>query len=316
MTGPAQDVLIVGLGAIARVHLQVLEQIPQASVVAGVDNARSSLEFRGHPVPVYPDPAQAAGHHDPDVVVIATPTPTHAAACDQVADAFPRARILVEKPAADSLDGARHIITGIGARQPVDIAYHMSFSPEVDWGLYTATAKAAELGRPVAIRASFTDPYSDQLASAGAKYGTSWIDSGINALSIMNRLTHMHDRTSLRTVGPESWSAFEARITCGPADGQFEALILTSWHVTDPAKTTTIGYESGAELVMDHTAVAGYLIQDNQITDLFGTDRTQARQQRHYRALYQSWLIDGHPIAPPQTHLHLHNLLLEPATAT
>jgi predicted dehydrogenase len=313
MTGPAHDVLIVGLGAISRTHIRVLEQIPAASVVAGVDTAVSALQFRGRPVPVYPEPAQAARHHHPDVVVIATPTPTHAAVCDQAAAAFPAARILVEKPAAGTIAGARHILADIGARQRVDIAYHMSYSPEVGWGLNTATARAGELGRPIAIRASFTDPYSGEADSAAARYGSSWIDSGINALSIVNRFTQLRDRVSLRARGPQAWSAFEARINCGADAEVFEALILTSWHVTDPAKATTISYSSGAELVMDHTAVAGYLIQDNQVTEFFGSDRSVSRQERHYRALYQSWLVSGQPIAPAQIHLHLHDLLLRPA---
>jgi len=312
MTAPVHEIVIVGLGAIARVHAKVLEQIPGASLVAGVDIAPASPQFRGQPVPVYPDPAQAATHHRADAVIIATPTPTHAAVCDQVAAAYPTARILVEKPAASTLAGARHIITGIGSRQPVDIAYHMSFSPEVDWGLRTVTGREAELGSPAAIRACFTDAYSDQ-PEAAARFGSSWIDSGINALSVLNRLTQLNDRVSLRSLGPDSWSAFEARIACGSTGGLHEALIVTSWHVTDPAKATTIGYESGATLVMDHTAVAGYLIQDGQLTEFSGSDRTLSRQERHYRALYQSWLVNGRPIAPAETHLHLHELLLRPA---
>ena len=64
---------------------------------------------------------------------------------------------------------------------------------------------------------------------------------------------------------------------------------------------------------MDHTAVAGYLRQDRQISDLFGSDRSVSRQERHYRALYQWWLVDGRQITSPQTHLLLHDLLLQPA---
>jgi len=311
MTGPSHQVLIVGLGAISGAHLHALEQIPGAEVVAGVDSASRSAEFRGHPVPVYSHAGQAAGHHNPDVVVVATPASTHAAVCDQVAGAFPAARILVEKPAADTLEGARHIITGLGARQPVDVAYHMSFSPEVDWGLTITQANARELGRPARIWARFTDPYSDQ-PDAAARYGTSWIDSGINALSIVNRFTRLSDRTSLRQLEPEPLSTFEARISCGTPDHRFEALILTTWHVTDPAKTTTISYKSGASLIMDHVAVAAYLIRDDQISGHFGTDRSVPRQHRHYSALYQSWLVNGTPIASPATHMQLHDLLLKP----
>jgi hypothetical protein len=55
---------------------------------------------------------------------------------------------------------------------------------------------------------------------------------------------------------------------------------LTSWHVTDPAKTTRIRYRSGAELVMDHTAVAAYLVADGHITDAFGANASIPRRER------------------------------------
>jgi predicted dehydrogenase len=145
-------ILIAGLGEVARTHLRTLEQTPGADVVAGVDVAAvPPVSFHGHPVPAYPTPREASAHHDPDVVVVATPTPTHAAVCDLVAACFPAARILVEKPAADALPGARHVLDDIGARQPVDVAYHMAFSPEVTWGLRAAQASTTQLGVPVAV---------------------------------------------------------------------------------------------------------------------------------------------------------------------
>ncbi|HVB43027.1 MAG TPA: Gfo/Idh/MocA family oxidoreductase [Streptosporangiaceae bacterium] len=315
MTAPAHQVIVVGLGEIARTHLAVLEQIPDADVVAGIDIAsRPGLTFRGRPVPVYATPARAARDHQPGIVVIATPTPTHAAVCDDVAAAFPAARILVEKPADATLAGARHVIASVGARHSIDIAYHMSFSPEVEWGLEVTRARAGQLGNPVAITASFTDPYCDRAESARARYGSSWIDSGINALSIVHRFVTLTGRISLRGIGDPSWSAYEGRFACRTAGGgPADALIVTSWHVTEAAKTTTIAYDSGAELVLDHTAVAAYLIAGRQVEALFGAGASVPRRERHYRALYRSWLTDGKPIATPQVHLLLHDLLLQPA---
>ena len=186
MPAAGHSILIAGLGEVARTHLKALEQTPGADVVAGVDTAAvPPVSFRGHPVPVYPTPRKASDHHDPDVVVIATPTPTHAAVCDQIAACFPAARILVEKPAADTLPGARHVLADIGARQPVDVAYHMAFSPEVTWAARTAQASYARLGVPVAAQAWFTDPYTGQFDTATLRLGDSWIDSGINALSVL-----------------------------------------------------------------------------------------------------------------------------------
>lgn len=316
MTASLHEVLIVGLGAAAGTHLKVLEQTPGADVVAGIDTApKPGLTFRGHPVPVYKTPREAGGH-DPGVVVIATPTHTHAAVCAEIADCFPAARILVEKPAADNLPDARRVLQDIGSRQAVEVAYHMSFSPEVTWGMQVTQARAADLGVPVAAEASFADPYQDEFEAARSSLGNSWIDSGINALSVLSRFAEPASRRSLRRLGELAESVFEAHVAFLAGGSELDALILTSWHVTDPAKTTRIRYISGAELVMDHTAVAGYLMQDKRIAAVFGSDRTIPRQERHYLALYKWWLTDGKRIIPAETSLRLHELLLQPLTDT
>jgi len=313
MTAHRHEVLIVGLGEVAQTHLKVLERTPGAEVVAGVDIApKPELTFHGHPVPVYKRPRDARDRHNPDVVVIATPTPAHAAACAEVAGCFPAARILVEKPAASNLPDARHVLEDIGRRQPVDVAYHMSFSPEVTWGLQVTQDNGARLGVPVAIEASFADPYQDDVETARASLGNSWIDSGINSLSILSRFAEPASRSSLRRIGDASRSVFEAHITCLAGGQELDALILTSWHVTDPAKTTRIRFSSGAELVMDHTAVAAYLVQERRIAAVFGSDRAIPRRERHYLALYKWWLTEGNRILPIETSLRLHELLLQP----
>lgn len=312
MAAPDQEVLIVGLGTVAQTHLKVLERTPAADVVAGVDTAQQpGLAFRSHPVPVYRKLRDASRHHTPDIVVIATPTPAHASVCGEAAGCFPTARILVEKPAADNLPDAHHVLTDIGSHQPVDVAYHMAFSPEVTWGMQTVQANAADLGVPTTIEAAFADPYADE-PGARSSLGNSWLDSGINALSILTRFAEPVSRTSLRRIGEPHQSVFEAHITCRTAGGPVDARILTSWHVTDPAKTTRIRYSSGAELVMDHTAVAGYLIKHNRVAAVYGSDRAIPRRERHYLALYKWWLGEGRRILPAETSLRLHNLLLQP----
>ena len=314
MTAAHHKILIAGLGEVAQTHLRALEQTPGADVAAGVDTAaKPAMIFHEHPVPIYHTPEDAAGRHDPDVVVVATPTPTHAAVCGQIAACFPAARVLVEKPAADNLPDALHLLRDIAGRQPVDVAYHMAFSPEVSWGIQTVQAYAGELGVPVAVEACFADPYENDFEAASQRLSNSWIDSGINALSVLARFVRPVARESLRRIGQAAHSVFEAHLTCQAGDGDLAALILTSWHVTDPAKTTRIRYSSGSELVMDHTAVAGYLVHDGRIAAVFGSDRSVPRRERHYLALYQWWLTEGNPIMPAETGLRLHELLLRPA---
>ena len=242
--------------------------------------------------------------------MIATPTPTHAKVCGEVAEYFGQASVIVEKPAADNLEDALHIICGIGGKQPVDIAYHMAFSPVVEWGVREAAERAGQLGTPVAIEAWAADPYQSDLAAAQERLGNSWIDSGINALSVIERFVRPVTRTSLRRIGSQSYSVFEGTFICEADSGQLTATIMTSWSSTAPSRWTRIRYSSGAELVMDHNAVAGYIRQNGQATATFGSDGTTPRREAHYRALYRSLLANRDQIFSADTSMRLHELLL------
>ena len=73
----------VGLGIIAETHLAVLAEMPQAELVFTADphSERAPVEFRGTPVPHHrslADALDAHGSEDADLLVLATPTPTHA----------------------------------------------------------------------------------------------------------------------------------------------------------------------------------------------------------------------------------------------
>ena len=308
-----QEIIIAGLGTAGSVHAKALEEFDQVTVIAGIDTDRSrSLTFRERQVKVYPGVFDATSDNlDPNIVIIATPTPTHAQVCDDVAEYFPKAIILLEKPAADNLDDAQRIIEGIGSKQAVNIAYHMAFSPEVSWALELARKRTDHLGRPIAIESWHTDPYQLERASAEATLGTSWIDSGINALSVIERFAKITERTSLRQIGEAHKSEFEGTFICGPRDENLTAIVLTSWHSTAPARTTRIRYSSGAELVMDHAAVAGYLLEGGTLTAKFGSDGRIPRREAHYKAMYESWLVDDKQAFPKDTSLRLHILLLE-----
>jgi predicted dehydrogenase len=309
-------VLLVGLGAIGQTHARALEATPPADVIAGVDVDQSkSLEFRGRSRPVYRGVREASAACDPDLVVIATPTGTHAAVCDHAARWFPKARLLVEKPAAATLGDARRMLSGSGRRRPVDVAYHTSFAPEVGWGVRALDALRPGLGGLVSAELFFADPYYDDFERATATLGNSWLDSGINALSVLARFATIVRRESLRSIGTERQSIFEARLAChddGSGDGgrPAQALLVTSWHAADGAKTTRLRYASGVELLMDHTAVAAYLLRDGGVEAAFGADRSIPRRERHYRALYDWCLTEGRPALPPAVGLHLHELLL------
>jgi predicted dehydrogenase len=294
------------------VHASALENFPDITIVAGIDTSPRSLTFRGSKVPVYSSAFDIISESDvlPDIVVVATPTPMHSEVCGEVGEYFRRASIIVEKPAADNLEDARRIICGIGGKQPVTVAYHMAFSPVVEWGLSEVAERDEHLGSPVAIESWGADPYQSDLASAQARLGNSWVDSGINALSVIERFVKPVERTSLRQIGDPSRSVFEGSFICEFRGELLPATILTSWHSTAPSRWTKIRYSSGAELVMDHSAAAGYIRQDGQARAMFGTDGSVPRRESHYRSLYKSWLPNKDQIFSAESSMRLHELLL------
>ncbi len=307
---PEKSIVVVGLGLAGRDHVRALEQTPGVAVVAAVDTEPSrTLTFRGRQVPMYHAVLDAKSNHDPDVVVIASPTPTHAGVFDEVVEHFPAATVLVEKPAASELNDALKLI---GSKQPVSVAFHMAFSPEVSWAIGIAREKATELGPPVAIESVSADPYQADLASASARLCSSWIDTGINALSVIARFVTPIERTFLHGIGEPFRSIFEGGFSCETQGQHLSARILTSWYATDRSRTTRIRYASGTILEMDHNAVYGTLVQDNKTICYFGTDGSVSRRESHYRALYESWLTNQDPVFSTDTSRHLHELILSP----
>lgn len=293
------SVLMVGLGAVARTHLNVLADMPQVDVIAGVDPAPPErITFRGRELPVTPTLREVSG--TPTLVVIATPTPTHSMLCQEARELFPDAAVLVEKPAADDLAEAAKLLS-----DGVEVAFHMAYAPEVLWG--DQIVRTHELGPVREIHAWFTDPYADDLEVARERFTSSWIDSGINALSVLPRFCDPVERTSLRRLDD---STYEGRILCTSDGEPFEALIVTSWRVTAAARRTSVRFAFGAELLLDHHAVAGYLVQNGRITENFGTDGSVPRRESHYIGLYHQLLVDRRPLMPSEQSGLLHNVLL------
>jgi predicted dehydrogenase len=307
-----QKVVIIGIGMAGAVHARALEDIPGVALVAGIDTSSRDLTFRGKKTPIYPSVFDMVSENElgPDIAVVATPTATHAKVCGEVGEYFRQASIIVEKPAADNLNDARQIVSGIGSKQTVTVAYHMAFSPVVEWGLREATDKADQLGTPIAIESWGTDPYQSDLAAAKERFGNSWIDSGINALSVIERFVKPVERASLRQIGDHSRSVFEGTFICEVGGTRVPATIMTSWYSTAPSRWTRIRYSSGAELFMDHNAVAGYVRQNGTASAVFGSDGTVPRREAHYKALYKSWLSNRDEIFSADTSMRLHRLLL------
>jgi len=307
---PPKTVAVVGLGAVARTHLAVLADFENVDIVCGVDpDPDRHLSFRGRSLAVFRDLTEISGIA-PDLFIVTTPTSTHRAVHGEMARLFPGAQALVEKPAADNLLDAGAVLDTAGGLT-TNVAYHMAYSPEVLWAAKTVDRVADELGEIISARLVFSDPYEQTFEAASATYGSSWIDSGINALSVLRRFSDSVTRRFLRPLGERRWSAYEAVLECRRGRTSFDATLLTSWHVTDPGRSTRLFFSSGHEFLLDHHAVSAYQLYKGEVVGLFGTDGTTPRREAHYRALYQEFFETGRVLLTSVDSFDLHRALLD-----
>lgn len=204
-----------------------------------------------------------------DIVVLATPTATHYELTSQLLEAG--RGVLLEKPATRTF-GELKLLAAMAARGRIcfEVALHAAHGLDVEW--LAAARKAGEpivSGRISGFRQGFFDPYVDAygvLVPGAASLEGSWLDSGINALSVLARFLPF-----------ESLAVREARLTRLPAvgAGSLQAsvdidfprdagpgaparigtgTIETNWTLGINRKATIFSIDGGErEIVLDHT---------------------------------------------------------------
>jgi predicted dehydrogenase len=291
-SGAAIKVGMVGLGTIAQTHLAVLAERPDVVVQFTVDTERDrAREVLGHQPPFYRRLSEALDEHEPDLVVLATPVRTHAQLTLQVLERS-NARVLVEKPMVHDLVILYELTKAaeaLGKRDRISVAHHFAFSPEVLWAA-AQIDQHPEWGPVTRITCSFHDAFIAEAEHAFEAYISSWMDSGVNQLSMLERFVHplkcgpLHESDG----GATAWCS--VRFWCG-LDTVGDALLRTSWEAAGSSKRTTLYLdESGTEVWVDNTALTAFVAKDGEIVDQFVDDGTTPRKVAHYRPLYESLL--------------------------
>lgn len=286
---------VVGVGTVARAHLAVLSDIPATALAFVVDpDPAKAVSFKGTRPAWYGSVRNALADHQPDLVVITAPTQEHSDLIHQVLSES-HARVLVEKPLVHDLRSldllrSRHLDSELAAR--VAVAHHFAFSPEVRWAT-DQVARHPEWGAVTRITSIFHDPYIADAEHSLRTYGSSWIDSGINQLSMLSRFVVLLGRHPLHEThdGASAWCnvIFRSDDTTGMA------LLRTTWQAVASSKRTTLEFgSSGVEVWLDHTAVTAVVIRDSQLCASLSNDGRTPRKIARYRSLYSS-LLSGTP---------------------
>ena len=277
---------IIGLGHIAQHQKAALEFFPELQVVASCDLLPEKEGiFNG---PYFLSARQMLAEADFDVAIISTPAQ----------EQFPLAKlclekgrhVLLEKPATGDPEILR-ALKGIASEHGriLDIALHAMHGAEIAW----AMAHQDLLSKADGIRCEFSDPYcaTEDALNHGRALGGSWIDSAINAFTILDGLIDLESLAlnqitqqflpngiEIHTKAQYSTLWKERRITLE---------VITDWTQPVNDKRTTFYGQDIPSITLHHSGQRVFSGPDQDARILFDASQTGERLTNHYRGVFQ-----------------------------
>lgn len=284
---------IVGLGAAGGFAANALAGRDDIQLVAGVDPCRGA-QADTFSFPVV-DSVHALAQLDRlDVVVVSVPTSLHYEVCTRLVEDRVADEVWCEKPLTSlPADFASLLDTTRESQVALRVLLHTAFAPEVLWAADHLAKLVDSHGPPVAAQGVFNDPYAAELKTRRASLADSWLDSGINALSVLWRLFTLN---RVKTASGTTPMTADVCLQLGFGEVDLTATVRTNWDAADAVKTTTISLADGYRLVLDHSlAMARLLDADDKAceTHEFGRKPLDSR----YRAMFDAYLSDT-PLVP------------------
>lgn len=276
----------------APVHAQAVVHL-HGEVIASLDPKRSDPLVVGDRVVQQVGSVDALRGLQPDAIIVATPTGDHAASVKYLASELPGVRLIVEKPVATTpLDYRSAMDAADTAGCPVTVLLHAAHAPEVGWAAENLASWAEIHGGIRKVTSRFCDPYgAPEMRDRRRSLVSSWIDSGINLLSVLDRLLTIEAIAPGNSELPYEHVAKGIGRCGGPEP--FPVVMLTSWRVLEPSKSTVLDFHDGTQLILDHQAVAGWRLEPGRSLDRFYLDAAGPRLRVHYERMFDDEAAAG-----------------------
>jgi len=177
---------IVGIGNMGRVHARILSDMGVLVGVADMDLSAAEQVAKTYNVKAFKDFESMIEDTQPEGIVIATPTPTHATIAEEVATNYDGIRgLLIEKPLASTLEDGQKVAKIVKERNIVTLISHSEiYNPIVGRALSLIETDA--IGKPLTVihdRRGFVSP--ERIPSLGDVFE----DIGVHDFDIMARIS-------------------------------------------------------------------------------------------------------------------------------
>ncbi|NQS88590.1 Gfo/Idh/MocA family oxidoreductase [Patescibacteria group bacterium] len=286
-------IALIGLGHIAKYQIDAINKVSGIELVDAHDIDSAKATTLPPTVNFHKTIESLLDKSLADVFVVSTPNVTHYKIGQRLLEK--QRAVLLEKPvctAQEELDLLLDLVSG--TKQFVSVAFHAAFASDVAWWLENSHESKYGLGELIGFNAGFFDPYiiNGQIAPTAESLGGSWIDSGINALSVITKF-----------IEPTLLSVNESRMTTLPVyncsqvqglslmsfpttEGYGHGIVDTNWSLGINRKSTRLWYEHG-DVLLYHSLESVFTI-DNGKPNLLADLRNQnSRLTNHYCSLFQ-----------------------------
>lgn len=322
---------LIGVGQSTGPQFTAIKNVPSFEFIYFSDTnkmIRDELNTRGYHKATFNTEYKEMLHVDGiNAIVVATELKNHYEHAKDVLNAGKN--LLLEKPATLYLNQLRELIKISENNNLCFVcSLHAAFDKTIDWILdkENIVYLRDQFGWNdviTKIKCEFYDPYvyenSTTQKNRFISLNDSWLDSGINALSVIGRIVSpemIYYKNS--SFGMCSDPLFKDRIVDAEVQYSFnsfgEISIHTSWIKNINRKVTILTNSDNMELTLDHTAQKISININNSNYDVIVFD--QNRLVNQYISLYKDFYMHINKGTNNLAHaLKLHELLFEPVQA-
>ncbi len=284
---------VIGHGHISRHYFAAAKEIADLDIMAVCDIDPAAFSGLAEEVARYSGIRDFLNDRNVDAVIVSVPTLQHAAVARAViASGKP---LLLEKPATITRAGF-HALEEMAhdAKVPTIILFHYARAAEV--GAAADYLRARSNHAHVAWHSTFYDPYNSGLTLDSFSLVNTWIDSGINELSV------------LFTLFPEARLRLKHAAMTPPGENQGTISASAEFEISGPISGMAV-FEANWALGVDHKSTRISLAQTQQYIELDHSDEnlgikaageeartlsfktSRHRLTHHYVSLFP-WAID------------------------
>lgn len=290
--GDVLKVAIVGVGHIAQHQIEAIAALKSRMALVGAYDRDGGVaaKFSGL-CPFHASLDDLIASSPADLVVVSTPNRDHVHTARALLAAG-RA-VMVEKPVCENAADLGAVMQQAGSGF-LHTALHAAFAPDLLWWLENRKALASRLGALTRIHMGFYDPYIEAdgaLVKGALGLGGSWYDSGINALSVLERIADSGTirLTSAQMLDNPAFACAQvngrARFALAVDGASCVADLDTDWTLGLNRKTSLLSYTGGA-VILDHSAQSVVIREPGGAPQIVSMQNGVSRLTNQYEGVF------------------------------